>query len=453
MRSTRTSSRFTGLGFFSNVSAHVVQQGGQNVLVYYVKERPQITDVKFYGMKAIRSNDDKIVAATKLHPGTILNPVAVKETINDVTAVYADKGYTDAKVTFKAIPQPDNTAFGEFDVVEGSKVEITKIQFVGNHAFSSTVLANNMETRPYSKLLSWITGWGALDPKKLQEDVDRLTAFYYDNGYLNVQIAPPQIIRNAEKITIVINIDEGTPYRVGRIDIEGNLKFPRRELRKQLTMKSGQLFRGSSLQRQVLALSDFYSNRGYAYVNVDPRTTAGPRQQAGQRGVRDQSRSRSADRPHQYQRQHQDLGQGNSARDPGAGAGAVQRRGDPRFADASATAGILQRHAHHDCPGVAARQDKSERERDRGEHRVVPGGGRFRQLSIDIWQFHAGQYQSVRWRRIVGRERAGRLPVPELQYQLHRAVVPGYPAGRGPAVIRQQNLPAELQPVVGRASP
>jgi outer membrane protein insertion porin family len=67
-------------------------------------------------------------------------------------------------------------------------------------------------------------------------------------------------------------IDEGTPYRVGRINIEGNLKFPRRELRKQLTMKSGELFRGSVLQHQVLALSDFYSNRGYAYVNVDPRT-------------------------------------------------------------------------------------------------------------------------------------------------------------------------------------
>jgi outer membrane protein insertion porin family len=262
----------TRLGFFSDVSAHVVNQGGQNVLVYYVKERPQITDVKFYGMKAIRSNDDKIVAATKLHPGTILDPVAVKETINEVTAVYADKGYTDAKVTFKPILQPDNTAFGEFDVVEGPKVEITKIQFVGNHAFSSTILQGNMETRTYSKLLSWFTGWGALDQKKLQEDIDRLTAFYYDNGYLNVQIAPPQVVRSGGHITIIISIDEGTPYRVGRLDIEGNLKFPRRELRKQLTMKSGQLFRGSALQRQVLALSDFYSNRGYAYVNVDPRT-------------------------------------------------------------------------------------------------------------------------------------------------------------------------------------
>ncbi len=260
------------MSFFQSVTAHVVQQGGRDVLVYQVRERPQITDVKLYGMKAIRSNDDKIVAAIKLHPGTILDPIAVKETISNIEQIYSDKGYSDAKVTFKAIPQPDNTAFGEFDVTEGSKVEITKINFVGNHAFTSTELSYQIETRTYSKLLSWVTGWGALDPKKLQEDVDRLTAFYYDNGYLNVQVAPPEIARSNGHITVTFSIDEGTPYRVGRITIEGNLKFPRSQLRKLLSMKSGQLFRGSSLQRQVLALSDFYSNRGYAYVNVDPRT-------------------------------------------------------------------------------------------------------------------------------------------------------------------------------------
>ena len=66
------------LGFFESVSAHVEQQGSQSVLVYRVKERPQITDVKLYGMKAVRSNDDKIVAAMRVQPGTILNPVAVK---------------------------------------------------------------------------------------------------------------------------------------------------------------------------------------------------------------------------------------------------------------------------------------------------------------------------------------------------------------------------------------
>ena len=259
------------MGFFENVIPRLERQGSANVLVYRIVERPQVSDVKLYGMKAVRSNDDKVVEAVKVHPGAILDPVAVKETINNLTQIYADKGYTDAKVTFKAIPQPDNTAFAEFDVVEGGTVQITTINFEGNKAFSSSMLRSVMETKTHSRLLSWITGWGALDQKKLQQDVDRLTQFYYDNGYLNIQVQPPRITRTGDKITLTIVLDEGTPYRVGKIAIEGNLKFPRRELRKQLNMKTGDLFRGSSLEHQVLALSDFYSNRGYAYVNVDPR--------------------------------------------------------------------------------------------------------------------------------------------------------------------------------------
>ncbi len=260
------------MGFFDGVTSHIEAHPGGSTLVYAVKERPQITDVRFYGMKAIRSNDDKIVAAVKLHPGSILDPIAVQETINGVTQIYQSKGYTDARVTFKPIPQPDNTAFAQFDVDEGPQVRITKIDFTGNKAFSSRTLRGSIETHENSKLLSWFTGWGSLDQKKLQEDIDRLTAFYYDNGYLNVHVAQPRIERKGNDMTIVFGIDEGTPYRVGRVSVEGNLKYPRRELRKLITMKSGQLFRGSIMQRQVLALSDFYSDRGYAYVNVDPRT-------------------------------------------------------------------------------------------------------------------------------------------------------------------------------------
>ena len=222
------------MGFFSDVGDHIEHRGGQNVLVYTVKERPQISDVKLYGMKAIRTNDDKIVAAVRVHPGTILDPVAVKETIANITQIYKDKGYTDVRVTFKAIPQPDNTAFAEFDVAEGSTVQITTIKFEGNKAFSDRELRSVVATKTYSRLLSWLTGWGALDQKKLQEDVDRLTAYYYDDGYLNVTVQHPRIDRTGNKITVTYVIDEGTPFRVGRIAIEGNLKFPRRELRKQI---------------------------------------------------------------------------------------------------------------------------------------------------------------------------------------------------------------------------
>jgi outer membrane protein insertion porin family len=263
------------MGFFDTVNAELEKINGQNVLVYVVKERPQITDVRFDGMKEIRSTDDKIVAAVKIHPGSILDPSRVKETINGIEHVYQDKGYLDATVTSREVLEPDNTAIEVFDVHEGQKVEIKSIEFSGNKAFSAKQLRGVMDTSQHN-FLSWFTGAGTLDKKKLQEDVDHISAFYYDNGYLNVHVSEPKITRVGNSITILIEIDEGLPYLVGRVTIAGNLRFPRRELTKLLTIKPGKRFEGATLQHNVLTLSDFYSNRGYAFVNVDPRTRLDP---------------------------------------------------------------------------------------------------------------------------------------------------------------------------------
>jgi outer membrane protein insertion porin family len=263
------------MGFFDTVNAFTKSVGGKNILVYEVKERPQVTDVRFGGMKAVRSTDDKIVAAVKIHPGAILDPSRVKESINGITDVYQDKGYLDAKVTFRTVLEPDNTVIAVFDVDEGQKVEITSIEFTGNKTFSSQQLRGVMETSQHN-YLSWFTGAGALDKKKLQEDVDHISAFYYDNGFLQVQVSQPKITRAGNSITILIAIDEGQAFRFGRITIAGNLRFPRRELTSLLTIKTGQRFEGAAMQHNVLVLSDFYSNRGYAFVNVDPRTRLEP---------------------------------------------------------------------------------------------------------------------------------------------------------------------------------
>ena len=104
------------MGFFDTVTASVEHRDGADVLVYKVSERPQIDDVKINGAESIRA--DEIAAAVEVHPGSILDPDAVKETLNNLTRVYADKGYGDPKVTFKAIPRPNNTVSAVFSVLE-----------------------------------------------------------------------------------------------------------------------------------------------------------------------------------------------------------------------------------------------------------------------------------------------------------------------------------------------
>ena len=139
-----------------------------------------------------------------------------------------------------------------------------KIDFIGNKAFSSEKLLEVLSSRLF-------TDSDSLYPNAaLFEVTDNLTAFYYDHGFLEVHVDQPQIASATDRV--MIGIDEGPLYRVGSIAIEGELRLPRPEVESQLTMRSGQPFRGSTLQRNVLALTDFYSDRGFAYVYVDPTT-------------------------------------------------------------------------------------------------------------------------------------------------------------------------------------
>ena len=261
------------MGFFSDVKAVFDHKSG--VLTFAVAERPLITDIRFGGMKEIKPTDDQIVNALAIHPGSILDMTRVQTTLQNMQDVYQAKGYLDAKVTFRLAPEGNNTAIGVFDVSEGPEITVAAVKFEGNAHFSARQLRGEMETRRHN-ILSYFTSTGVLDRKKLQEDVDRLTAYYYNHGYLNVHISEPVVTRQADTLVITINIDEGPQYTVGTVDVAGVLKVPKSELLPKLTLKSKQVFAGVDLQHDLLTLSDFYSDRGYAYVNVNPRTTMDP---------------------------------------------------------------------------------------------------------------------------------------------------------------------------------
>ncbi|MBF6559760.1 MAG: outer membrane protein assembly factor BamA [Candidatus Binataceae bacterium] len=263
------------MGFFERASASVDHQGGNVVLTFTVAERPLISDVRFGGMKAIKPTEDKIINAVKLHGGSILDPGRVQATIRNLEAVYQDAGYLDATVAFRTVPEANNTAIGVFDVTEGPIVQITSVEFKGNAHVPARTLANMINTHQHN-LLSFFFKTGILDHAKLQEDTDRITGYYYNQGFLNVHVADPTVTRKGNSLTVLFTIDEGPQFHVGTVNIAGDLKVPRKTLLDKLTIKPGSVFSGGGMQHDVLTLSDFYSNRGYAYVNVDPRTQVDP---------------------------------------------------------------------------------------------------------------------------------------------------------------------------------
>jgi outer membrane protein insertion porin family len=263
------------MGFFDRVSADVEHQAGGDVLTFIVQERPLITDVRFGGMKALKSTDDKVINAVKLHGGSVLDPARVQTTIQGLKELYVQKGYLDVNVTFRTVAEANNTAIGVFDVKEGPVVQISEVDFEGNKSIRSSTLRNSISTHQHN-LLSMFFDTGILDQKKLQDDVDRITAMYYNRGYLNVHVSEPTVTRTGNSLKVLFNIDEGPIFHVGTVDVSGDLKVPKKDLVSKLTVKPGEIFAGEQMQHDVLTLSEVYSDRGYAYVNVDPRTQVDP---------------------------------------------------------------------------------------------------------------------------------------------------------------------------------
>jgi len=102
--------------------------------------------------------------------------------------------------------------------------------------------------------------------------VELIRDLYHENGYIAVTIGEPRIklTEDQKGMVITIAISEGDQYKVNSVGVAGNAVYPEAELMKLVKMKSKQTFDKSVLRSDITALSDKYSNNGYALVAVNP---------------------------------------------------------------------------------------------------------------------------------------------------------------------------------------
>ena len=118
--------------------------------------------------------------------------------------------------------------------------------------------------------LSWITGRGAYLEDVLANDLELIANEYFNAGYLQVKVKEPVVKLSDDKknLTITIRIEEGDQFKVGDIDVKGDLLKPKAELLAMVTFKKGDIFARDVLRKNVFLLNDFYGNQGYAYVGL-----------------------------------------------------------------------------------------------------------------------------------------------------------------------------------------
>ncbi len=258
------------MGFFNDVRIETEDGAKGKVVIFNVSEKPSIGRINFKGNKKIKADDLTKESGIKLY--SIYNPNDVKQSVNKLKDYYRQEGYFTVEIADRIEEIPRNEVALTYEINEGEKVYIQKIEFLGNTKFKDGKLKHVMDTSEKG-LLSWFTKSGVLDKKKLESDAQKITVFYQNQGYLRAKVGEPTVRYEAGYgLVIKIEIIEGDQYFVNNVNVAGDLIQPAEDLLKKVEMAKQKPFSREIVRKDVLTLRDVYADEGYAYAEVVPVT-------------------------------------------------------------------------------------------------------------------------------------------------------------------------------------
>ncbi len=257
------------IGSFEDVTAEIDRTENGIILVYKVKEKPIIADLRITGNKDVKSDD--ILEVITVREGKIIDLNNVKKSQEIIGALYSEKGLVGTVVDYEIEPEGDGTVSVTFDIQEGKKAYIKKVIFVGNEKLKTKIVKKGLYSKPKG-MFSFISKKGLYNFREVQNDSERIRTTYIDNGFLDAKVGKTEIDFSEEKkgYIITFKISEGDPFTVNELSFDGDLIVPVEELQEILRLKSGEVFRGSLLARDIAGLTTFYGNKGYAFANAEP---------------------------------------------------------------------------------------------------------------------------------------------------------------------------------------
>lgn len=256
-------------GLLEDVQVDVKDTPEGKEVTFIVKERPLVRDIIFLGSKKFKT--EELMGIIELEPNFSLSPSALKKDLNRIKEFYKGEGHYSPKVDYKLEELKENRVVVIFNIEEGKKLMIKKISFQGNKVFKDKKLKKVIQTRE-KNLFSLITQAGTYKKNVLEIDLKRLTVFYLDNGYIEVQVGEPLVTSNDKWIYITIPLAEGPQYKVGDIGLQGDFKDGKKELLSRVNLNKGQTFKRNILEEDIEDLTTYFADQGYAFAHVAPLT-------------------------------------------------------------------------------------------------------------------------------------------------------------------------------------
>jgi outer membrane protein insertion porin family len=254
---------------FSNVTIDL--QGDK--LVVTVVENPIINQVVFEGNDNLK--DDKLRDEVTVRPRGIFTKAKVEGDVQRIVELYRRSGRISVTVTPKIVQLPQQRVDLIFEVNEGPKSGVQRINFLGNNQFSAQELRGVVVTRQ-SGVTHLFSSNDNYDPDRLDYDQEQLRKFYRNHGFYDFRIvdAGAELAPDKNGFVISYTIDEGARYKFGKVTVDTELKkLNGAVLRQLLPIHQGQIYGDDKIEQATDALTFAAGAAGFAFVDVVPHYT------------------------------------------------------------------------------------------------------------------------------------------------------------------------------------
>jgi outer membrane protein insertion porin family len=188
----------------------------------------------------------------------------------NLTDYFQTLGFFDAKVDFKRIRDPQNKHVEIIYTIDrGSRHKLAEVELEGNKYFPSSLIRERMSIQP----AAWLLSHGRYSQSLLARDVSSITELYRTNGFSKVQVkaeVKDSLDNDPERMGVILHIVEGPQLLVHSLTITGNKTIPESDLKEMMSTIDGQPFSEVNVAQDRDLILNYYFNRGFPSVQVQP---------------------------------------------------------------------------------------------------------------------------------------------------------------------------------------
>lgn len=240
-------------------------------LVIKVKERPAIASFKIEGNEKVGGDElNKSLKDAGLAEGELFKRALLDSVEQELRRQYYANGYYDIAIEAKVTDLPNNRVDIGIKVTEGKVTKIKEINIIGNKAFKKDVLLEQLKLRK----THWIPFQRSdrYSKQQLGGDLETLSSYYQDRGYLQFNISSVQVALSPDKqdIYVTLAVEEGKVYKVKDHRFSGEIVLNEKFLDLLTSTKTGSVFSRKEATETGTRIEAALSDIGYAFAKVTP---------------------------------------------------------------------------------------------------------------------------------------------------------------------------------------